>query len=60
MGRPDFQKLLDQSLQLSSYLDNQPYLIQRNVEQIDETSKKLAAKSARATTDVAKNKAYDT
>ncbi len=54
--RPNFSALLEQSRQLTHKLDTGDYFIKRNVEQIDETSRKLLAASARSAKDVAKNK----
>jgi hypothetical protein len=56
MGKPNFGKLVEQSLQLTSQIDKQGYLIQRNVEQLHETSRTLVSK-AKVVGDTTKNKA---
>lgn len=56
--KPDFSKLLEKSNQLTSQTENQEFLIQRNLEQIDEITKKLTSKVSKVSTDITKNKAY--
>ncbi|KAL6074513.1 Nucleoporin nup93 [Balamuthia mandrillaris] len=51
----DFSALLEQSRQLTSHLDTQDYLIHRNVEQINETSRRLLAKVSGADKSATKN-----
>lgn len=59
MGKQSLNKLLEQTQQLTSYMENKGYMMQRNVEQIDETTRKLVSKSANVQSiDAAKNKAY--
>jgi hypothetical protein len=54
----NFSKLLEQSLQLTANLESQYPTIQRNVEQIEQTTKKLVSKTSRGgEQDQAKNKA---
>lgn len=58
MSKPSFNKLYEQSLQLTSHIDTgDGFLLQRNVEQLDQTSKKLVSKASKLSGDIAKNKA---
>jgi hypothetical protein len=59
MEKPNFSKLYEQSLQLTSHIENDGFLLQRNVEQLDQTSKKLVSKASKVSGDIAKNKAYE-
>jgi len=58
MEKPNFSKLYEQSLQLTSHIENDGFLLQRNVEQLDQTSKKLVSKASKVSGDIAKNKAH--
>ena len=56
MSKHNLNKILEQSALLNSQIENQGLLpLQRNVEQIDQTTKKLVSKVS--VPDVAKNKA---
>jgi hypothetical protein len=52
-----FDKLVEQSQQMATSITPQEFLIQRSIEQIDQTAKQLAVKTSRSAGDVSRNKA---